>query len=176
MTVLKDSLAIIRKHSVKPPVQIKPIVEEMGLGLRFEALPAQISGVIRRTDRYPAGYEIIVNSTHARTRQRFTAAHELGHYIYHRDLLESGVGDTRAYRAEGTSLPNPNIQIQHERQANAFAANLLMPSHLIRELREKGIAEVRKLAEALDVSEEAMRIKLGLHHRNLFSEFEDDVA
>ena len=88
--------------------------------------------------------------------------HELGHFIYHRNLLGAGVGDTRAYRAEGTRFPNAAIRPVHERQANSFAANLLMPHASINALRVQGVTTVPDLAERLQVSQDAMRIRLGL--------------
>lgn len=33
------------------------------------------------------------------TRQRFTLAHELGHYMLHRTLIGDGLDDDRAYRS-----------------------------------------------------------------------------
>jgi Zn-dependent peptidase ImmA (M78 family) len=67
-----------------------------------------------------------------------------------------------AYRADGTSLPNSKIKQEHERQANTFAANLLMPKALIESLQKRGIKGVANLARELQVSEEALRIRMGL--------------
>src|ERR1700710_1304831 len=96
MTML-DPLKVIEKYAESVPVPVFAIIEELNLGPSFEFLDENISGWI---EREPTGaYGITVNAGHASVRQRFTAAHELGHYIYHRDLLGRGVGDTRAYRA-----------------------------------------------------------------------------
>lgn len=57
-------------------------------------------------------------------RQRFTFAHELGHFMCHRYLqekFEDGEGNLNDFRSE------------REREANVFAAWLLMPANLIRE-------------------------------------------
>lgn len=156
---IKDSLAVVKKYWNSAPVDVAAISQELGVGVLRAALPNNISGFIKKDG---GGYMIVVNGNHSTTRQRFTIAHELGHYIYHRDLLDGGVGDTLAFRAEGTPLPNPKITLQHERQANTFAANLLMPNHLIDKLKKLGIGTVEALAQALGVSEEAMRIKLGI--------------
>lgn len=150
-----DPIQVIAKHWDSTPVPIDAIIAEIGLPLRYEPLDENISGYIERAN---GGYKIVVNSNHARTRQRFTAAHELGHYIYHRDLLGEGVGDNRAYRTEGTKLVNANIRPLHERQANSFAANVLMPRHRLSVLGARSTAE---LATMFEVSKEAMRIRLG---------------
>lgn len=152
---MPDPLKVIEKHWNSTPVPIDTIIREIGLPLSYEAMDDNISGYIERTN---GTYRIVVNSTHAPTRQRFTAAHELGHYIYHRDLLGEGVGDNRAYRTEGTNRPNANIRPIHERQANSFAANVLMPRHRLTDVAGESTAA---LAARFNVSQQAMAIRLG---------------
>lgn len=154
-----DPIALIQKHGNSVPVQVMQIISDLGLGPDMESLPDNISGAIKMGS--DGNYRIVINANHHLNRQRFTAAHELGHYIYHRDLLGQGVGDTRAYRAEGTAMPNPAIRPIHERQANSFAANLLMPLVAIQGEIGRGAVDTRTLAERFGVSEEAMRIRLG---------------
>lgn len=150
-----DPLKVIQHHWNSTPVPIDQIIQEIGLPLRFDPMADHISGYIERQN---SSYRIVVNANHASTRRRFTAAHELGHYIYHRDLLGEGVGDNRAYRAEGTDRPNVNIRPIHERQANSFAANVLMPRHRLTNVEHESTAG---LASRFGVSQEAMRIRLG---------------
>lgn len=152
---MPDPMTVIAKHWDSTPVPIEQIIRDLGLPLSFEPMDDNISGYIERRD---GGYRIAVNANHAPTRQRFTAAHELGHYIYHRDLLGEGVGDNRAYRAEGTNRPNPNIRPIHERQANSFAANVLMPRHRLGDVAGQSTAA---LAATFGVSQAAMNIRLG---------------
>lgn len=172
---VKDSLAVVKKYWDTAPVDVYAIARELGIELNFVYLPQNISGRIRRKDG--SKYVIDINSRHSATRQRFTVAHELGHYIYHRDLLGKGVGDTLAFRADGTDMPNLAITKVHEQQANTFAANLLMPNHLIERLQGQGFKTPQQLAEKLGVSEQAMRIKLGLAHSvDLFSEEDPDAV
>lgn len=156
-----NPLEVIERHAASTPVPVFQILDELGLGPRFEFLDDNISGWIERRG---VGYEVTVNADHPHVRQRFTAGHELGHYIYHRDLLGNGVGDTRAYRAAGTPLPNAAITPMHERQANSFAANLLMPRRTITRLRTQGIVDPAELAERLEVSLHAMCIRLGVQY------------
>lgn len=152
---MADPMKVIEKYWDSTPVPIDRIIGEVGLPLEYKFLDDETSGYIERSN---GSYRIVVNALHAETRQRFTAAHELGHYIYHRDLLGEGVGDNRAYRAEGTDRPNANIRPIHERQANSFAANVLMPRHRLTNVDGESTAE---LAERFNVSQQAMAIRLG---------------
>lgn len=160
MTTLRQALAVIQSHSHRAPVPVFEIAAMLGLGPEFRVLPDNISGKIVRSAT-SAGYTIVVNSSHHPNRQRFTVAHELGHYIYHRDLLQGGVGDTVAYRSEGSDTPNELIGPHQETEANRFASNILMPSHLISALQARGL-DPKGIAKALGVSESALRIRLGL--------------
>ena len=154
-----DPLKVIERHRGQIPVPVFEIITDIGLLLETRPLEDHVSGWIElEADN---SYKIVVNSRHATTRQRFTAAHELGHFLYHRDLLGAGTGDTRAYRTEASPLPNAKIRPRHERQANSFAANLLMPLEAIQHLIASGIQDAASMAERLCVSEEAMKIRLG---------------
>jgi Zn-dependent peptidase ImmA (M78 family) len=154
-----DPFKIIDRYAGQTPVPIFDILADLELGPERRELPDEISGWI---ERKPNGrYWIVINSRHSMNRQRFTAAHELAHFVYHRDLLGDGVGDNRAYRADGTPLLNERIQLRHERQANSVAANILMPREAIRRVQAVGTREIHVLAERFGVSDEAMRIRLG---------------
>jgi hypothetical protein len=161
-TLLKtpgEALEIAKRYVDDIPVRVFELATALGLGPVSSDLPDNVSGMIRRVgDRW----ECVYNAAHARVRQRFTVAHEIGHFIYHRSLLHQGVGDTLAYRSEGTELPNPNITREQEWQANNFASNLLVPTRWLRAAQAAGINDVKDLARHFDVSDTVMRIKLRL--------------
>lgn len=98
-------------------------------------------------------------------RRRFTAAHELGHFILHRSTMGRFRADTDATLCEADG----DVTDRMEREANRFAAELLMPAEVCRaraaKLREKhrccprGVL-VYRLASELLVSREALRYRL----------------
>jgi hypothetical protein len=98
-------------------------------------------------------------------RRRFTAAHELGHFVLHRATMGSFRADTDATLREA----DDDVSDRMEREANRFAAELLMPADLCRsravELGEKhgccprGVL-VYRLSSELLVSREAVRYRL----------------
>jgi Zn-dependent peptidase ImmA (M78 family) len=97
------------------------------------------------------GPTIRFNAAEPILRQRFTIAHELGHYVLgHGDEFRD---PTRNFN---TDQFNPK-----ESAANQFAAHLLMPEEAIASFIEKrGISDLRTLAARFQVSEVAMKIRL----------------
>jgi Zn-dependent peptidase ImmA (M78 family) len=126
---MKDQMEKIRTFLTKAPVPVEQILRNLGAEVERDArLPAGISGQIKRV-----GDTFKVSSSNAEHyfRQRFTLAHELGHLVLHRSLIGEGVDDDTKYRSTDTTFYNSNIDIDHERQANSFAASLLMPEDLL---------------------------------------------
>ena len=132
----------------------------LGISIVREPLPGQqVSGFyLRRGETQVIG----VNSAHANVRQRFTIAHEIGHAVLSaRDhLYVDRIARLRdAHSAEGTDPA--------EIEANAFAAELLMPRDLLdAHLRRRGGLDiydqddVRRLADDFEVSTQALLIRL----------------
>jgi Zn-dependent peptidase ImmA (M78 family) len=88
-------------------------------------------------------------------------AHELGHFVLHRDRLNEGTSDGIAFRTvPGNGLDNPQIGQVQEAQANAFAAEILMPVHLVASAMESAGNDVKVAAKKLQTSEAALKIRL----------------
>ena len=154
--LLRDQMDVIRKHQKKAPVKTVPIAQDLGIEVyRVGSWPNHISGMIRRDKDAggDAGYAIYVNANHAEVRRRFTIAHEIGHFILHESLIGDGIVEDALLRAEGMSN-------SMEAQANKMAADILMPWHLIQELQDSGVKSVEDLASQLQVSRDAMSIRL----------------
>lgn len=151
----------IRRAQVEYPVNLIGLCADLEIRLNETLLPDYISGEL-----VPVGqgrFQINVNAHHGRRRQRFTIAHEIGHYVYHRGLIGSGIADDKAYRSTDTSkYHNSRIGPREETEANRFAANLLMPQHLISAASAAGKETPKEMADAFLVSVPAMRIRLGL--------------
>jgi Zn-dependent peptidase ImmA (M78 family) len=103
-----------------------------------------------------------VNEDHHPNRQRFTIAHELGHFILHRDDSSIFVDKTLTFYRDGQSSQGVYIQ---EIEANAFAAELLMPEAVIHQYVMNGIdlheeKRIESIAKELRVSQQALTIRL----------------
>jgi len=61
------------------PVDPVAIARSLGINVYAAELENSLSGMIVRT-HYAGGVDMFLNNQHAPVRQRFTAAHEIGHY------------------------------------------------------------------------------------------------
>lgn len=145
--------ALFAPHMQKPPVDILACAKAVGLPIFSVDLPRGVSGMLKRQS--DGTFECYVDSSEPSVRQRFTAAHELGHFVLHKDSIGATHEDNYMLRAEGMT----NWQ---ETEANRFAADLIMPRDLISEAIESGTTKVSDLARLFHVSEIAMSIRLGL--------------
>lgn len=131
------------------PVPVESIAEDyLGLSVSASALDG-LSGVL-----YPAERRIELNAEEPEARRRFTLAHELGHWIC------QCVGRTPApmyCRAEEVTA-DPGARAV-EREANIFAAELLLPEHVVRSEHTR-TAEIAELADRFGVSPLAMQWRL----------------
>jgi hypothetical protein len=147
---------IILRHQTTAPVDVSAIAHDLGINVwEMHDLPDGISGKIFK-DPLNGGFEnysIGVNATENFRRKRFTVAHEIAHFILHRDKIGDELTDDAMYRS--------GLSTREEVQANSLAADIIMPVHLIQQLRKnKGNEDVSALADALQVSEPAMRVRL----------------
>lgn len=154
MTIASDPFAIIRRHQVFAPVELEKIARDLGIHVYVCDLDEEVSGKLTRDPIIggTSGFVIEINRRHHRNRQRFTLAHEIAHFVLHRDLIDKGVVDNALYRSAALSD-------HYEAQANRFAADILMPIHLLQQAHKR-TPDVRTLANMFGVSVEAMRIRI----------------
>ncbi len=145
-----------------PPVNIEQMIRDFGISLDKKAeLEQQIAGQIERLD--DGSYQISINGNDHYFRQRFTMAHELGHFIYHKSLIGRGIDDDRLYRSTSAGdFYNESITQKHETEANKFAAAILMPKPLIEKSFQENDKDVNKVATIWQVSPQALKIRLSL--------------
>jgi hypothetical protein len=89
-----DHADILRRHTAEYPVKVGELATELGLKVVRTPLPPKISGLIKPSNDAPAGFEIRVNKYESPERQRFTVAHEVAHFLLHRDEIGAGVVDS----------------------------------------------------------------------------------
>src|SRR5687767_5137511 len=92
--VRESEAEIVRRYTSSFPVKVGELASELGLKVTRAPMPPKISGLIQPCTDAPAGFEIRVNKYEVPERQRFTVAHEIAHYLLHRDDIGSGVVDS----------------------------------------------------------------------------------
>lgn len=133
------------------PVDIDDMARRMGANVHY--LPTLDGGddISGRFDILNGTPICSVRSTDPRVRQRFTLAHELGHYV-----LNHGGG----FRDNAASFNLHNYD-QREVDANKFAAEILMPKLAVNYVIENmGTNSVADLAQLFGVSQQAMTFRL----------------
>jgi Zn-dependent peptidase ImmA (M78 family) len=156
---------LLREANVAtPPVPVEALAERVGAELSYRSLEGDISGLLYRDE----GRKVIgVNALDGRARQRFTIAHEIGHLLLHPGhtvIIDKLVKVN--FRATASM---PVARREEEREANEFAAELLMPERLVKAYASDIVGEsvlfskddlVRALAQRFDVSPLAMEYRL----------------
>jgi hypothetical protein len=140
------------------PVPVESIAVDL-LGLRIEERwdLGDLSGLL-----VPAERLIVLNATERAAgrddpplrRSRFTVAHELGHWICHANERP----EAEPVYCRQVHQPEPADRVL-EREANVFAAELLMPEPAVRQVWAE-TNEVDACAARLDVSRTAMTWRL----------------
>lgn len=147
----EDAAALLAAVGGPVPVDPFALARSLGLATRSVPLPSDVCGRIVRRPR--TGATLLVNRADTLARQRFTCAHQLGHY---RSCTASGAAtfefvDFRSTLAAGSC----DLEVW----ANQFAAALLMPAPLVRSCSAAGL-DAAALARVLGTSEPAARSRL----------------
>ena len=153
---------ILRECDVnEPPIDVESIAEKHGLMIDFQPLQSDLSGFLFHDEQHAV---IGVNSSHPKVRQRFTIAHELGHFFLHQsDPLHVDRAVHAKFRndlsKQGTDLD--------EIEANLFAAELLMPRMMVaQDLHQIDVVDIlddgffNELARRYNVSTQALLLRL----------------
>lgn len=101
------------------PVKLGAIAARLGVKVLLSTLPRGISGRIGQED---GDFVIRINRHEAEHRQRFTLAHELAHFLLHRDRIVAEGG-----WSENVLLRAPNQPIEVDQEATRLALDLIMP-------------------------------------------------
>lgn len=152
--VSEDHRSVLEKFTATVPVKVGALAEALGLRVVLATLPMNISGLIQ-----PDGdsFVIKINRFESKERQRFTIAHEIAHYLLHRDRISTGIVDSVLYRSKLSS--------RIEAEANRLGADIVMPPHAVEAalVRVNDVVNddtIADLAQQFEVSRQAMAIRL----------------
>ena len=139
------------------PVAVNKLAKKIGIKIKAKDFDDDVSGIFVMKDDKPF---IAYNSNQGLNRRRFTIAHELGHFILHsrnKPLFVDKKKEVMFRNSESSTGEH-----MKEREANAFAAAILMPKRLIeQEIENSDDADIIEgLARKFKVSTQAMSFRL----------------
>lgn len=148
------------------PVNVDAVAKHLGIRIVSMKLDDDVSGLLITK---PNMASIVIREDDPPVRQRFSIAHEIGHFCL-RHQFEPGehVHVDRGHRISQRDRQSSTGKNVKEIEANQFAACLLMPSALIKAtIEELGVDElydvhITTLASKFNVSEQAMTIRLSV--------------
>jgi Zn-dependent peptidase ImmA (M78 family) len=134
------------------PVDPVAIARRLGVKVFTAQIPDEVSGMLRKEPNQAP--EIYLDTDDPHVRQRFTCAHEIGHYVRHARADDGSIAfvDYRGPRARTGTDPD-------EVFANEFAAALLMPVAEVKRLFTLGMREL-EMSQWFRVSVETAKWRL----------------
>lgn len=160
---------LLKQDISHAPVDVEKIATSLDIKVvRVKFSKDEISGAIKMKGK-DGSPVIAVNENHCKERQRFTIAHEIGHFILH-SIENFHVDSTQSpvyFRDANAVSTTTNIK---EVQANQFAAELLMPREMvISDLQgdyklknnNEDVHVIAGLAKKYNVSQQAMIKRIG---------------
>lgn len=124
---ISSAKRILRKYaSQRLPVKVETIAKDLGASITYDPFSddSTVSAMLYRDSKKTV---IGVNSLNSIERQRFSIAHEIGHLVLHDGEVYVDRNAKVNFRDQRSSLAIDPEEIE----ANAFAAELLMPGHLV---------------------------------------------
>ena len=145
------------------PVAVDHIARSKGITVRFMPLEEHLSGMIFKKE----AAIIVVNSLHHPNRQRFTLAHELGHFELHMTEIGSQVHVDKKFLAYARDAKSSLGWDRNEIEANRFAGELLVPQHMLMQELQGRVVDlederlITELADCFEVSRQMMTFRIG---------------
>jgi len=144
------------------PIDVESLASELGIKIIEENFDDDIAGLLYSKESKSF---IGININHHENRKRFTIGHEIGHYVLLHHKLNSGIHvDSKSFIFRRTNN-NTDDEIK-EKEANKFAASLLMPAKLLKKfIEEEEIdlndeLDIYRLSTKIKVSEQALTYRL----------------
>jgi hypothetical protein len=152
-TPFKAPATVLDELGITEPaaIDIEAIAQYCGATIVYEPLDGCEARILGAGDRAI----ITVNAKAQRARQRFSAAHEVGHWMRDRGKIAFACTDQMLVREWGDDNP--------ERRANQYAANLLLPRKIFEghaRTMPATFASARTLAKTFETSVTSTAIRI----------------
>ncbi len=152
---------LMNNDMYKIPVDVVKIANSNDIKVYEGDLDKKISGAIRY-EKEENKFEILINKNDIKVRQRFTIAHELGHYFLHQEFLkDEKIHVDTMYRALNNNAEEIEEARKREKEVDYFAGALLMNRTLLEKMHKEN-KSIKELAEIFKVSVSAMTVRLDI--------------
>lgn len=142
----QDVIAIAKENNIKTcPIDLQRLCQLLGIGIQYIPLENNVSGKLYHDGNR---WIINVNALHHPRRQRFTIAHELGHYFLHRDANK---------QYEDATFHRGKVYSVEELDADNFAGALLMPKNEFKDYVCNSSNKIDDIAEYFGTSSVAIK-------------------
>jgi len=138
-----ENIGYLHTYRQRPRLHFAQLLQHFGLTWHRRDLAGLAAALVRVDGRY----YVVTDKRQGWARQRFTAAHELKHYLTDRHLAD-------VFYCRRTS--DRGI----ERATKVFARELLMPAETVRWLWERGFYAPEEIGRVLGVSFQAARLRM----------------
>lgn len=135
----------LRAFASEAGQSVKALAERLGMSVWLVDLPEGVAAVLVKSRAMDKSdhFRILVNKNDTAERQRFSIAHEIGHFVLHRndpdfcvleeeefsaDIVPLFAGKANSFRDSLSSYGVSRL----EKEANRFASLLLLPTNLLR--------------------------------------------
>jgi Zn-dependent peptidase ImmA (M78 family) len=154
-------------HINEIPLPVDELAKKMGLSLLAYDLGEDVSGLLHIKDGTATiGY----NPNESKVRQRFTIAHEIAHFVLHKEDEKVFIDNGNYYsqiKFRSSKLRLSDKDFKHEIEANSFAAALLMPATaILKEVKNyngfdlSDSSMITELSKKFEVSMQAMSFRI----------------
>ena len=122
VSYLNENKYVVYADCNSNDVLINETVEKMGIKLSEDKLDTAVYGLVRTGQKNNDEFEIVIRKGLTKEEKKMTVAHELGHALLHLPASEDNeYKDSVFYRKDLLTYTT------EEREANAFAEELIMP-------------------------------------------------
>lgn len=141
---------------------IKKLASDLGLVIEFNDMWPYEEGYLEYapTCGSPSKYRVVVNRAASIERQRFTIAHEIAHFLLHRDKGEFTFRVETRHRSDDPFIYLEPKDKQEEIEAFNFARALLLPPNQFTPAYYRLEGNVAQLSKLFVVSQEVVKIRV----------------
>lgn len=156
--IIDDDISKILEYQKNIPVPIVALSNHFNIEVfKVSNMSNGISGAIIKDNNK---YTIYTNKNEPENRRRFTIAHELAHFLLHKNIIDNQCNGNLTDAKDIGIMYRSKLSSIFEREANILASEILMPIDKLKSLiYEDNIDSISKLSDIFQVSKEAIRIR-----------------